>query len=139
MAPPRGPRPIASADGAPLGHQKSGGRQKGTRNRLSSAVRAALNRTIEDLAEQHLTPLDVMLKAMRQAVHDDNWPEAVRIAALSAPYCHARLASIAVKQTVRHELSEAQMLAEIDSIAKQFDLPIVVLDHEPIEESRHDA
>ncbi len=56
---------------------------------------AKRTRAIADRASaEGLTPLEVMLKAMRTHADKDEWDEAASIAKDAAPYMHAKLASI---------------------------------------------
>ena len=126
--PAYGPRPAKVGEGAPIGHKKHGGRAAGVPNKLTRHVKNAISVTIKGLAAEHHTPLELMLNAMRRAVDADDWVEAAKQAAMAAPYVHPRLSSVSVQQKVQIDLSEAQMLREIDAIAREYDLPIVVLD-----------
>ncbi len=67
--------------------KKTGGRQKGTPNK-ATAEKAA------EIAESGITPLDYMLKVMR----DESAPNARRddMAKASAPYVHPKLAAVDV-------------------------------------------
>ena len=89
--------------GRPKGYPKTGGRQKGTPNK-ATAARAA------EIAAAGLTPLDFMLKVMR----DENELPDVRLdaAKAAAPYVHPRLATIenTGTMTLRHE----DVLAELE-------------------------
>jgi len=89
--------------GRPKGYPKTGGRQKGTPNK-ATAARAA------EIAASGLTPLDFMLKVMR----DENELPDVRLdaAKAAAPYVHPRLATIenTGTMTLRHE----DVLAELE-------------------------
>jgi hypothetical protein len=64
---------------------KTGGRQKGSANRITKAKEAAI-------ADSGLTPLDYMLAVLR----DLNEPKERRAwaAQSAAPYCHAKLANV---------------------------------------------
>ena len=44
--------------------------------------------------EEGLSPLDVMLRAMREAVAKDQMQEAAKFAQMAAPYIHPRLQAI---------------------------------------------
>lgn len=67
------------------GTPKTGGRSKGTPNKLTEKREAKI-------AASGLTPLDYMLSILR----DDNAKPSERFAAANsaAPYCHAKLASV---------------------------------------------
>ena len=64
--------------------RKTGGRQKGTRNRATEEARAAA-------AASGIVPLDYMLAVMRDPAADHKRRDAMAIAA--APYLHPRLSS----------------------------------------------
>jgi hypothetical protein len=65
--------------------RKTGGRQKGARNRATEAARAAA-------AATGILPLDHMLSVMRDLTADPKRRDAMAIAA--APYLHSRLSPI---------------------------------------------
>jgi hypothetical protein len=64
---------------------KTGGRQKGTRNRATAEARAAAEAT-------GILPLDYMLSVMRDPGTDNKRRDAMAIAA--APYLHSKLSSV---------------------------------------------
>jgi hypothetical protein len=65
--------------------RKTGGRQKGARNRATAEARAAAEAT-------GVLPLDYMLAVMRDAGADSKRRDAMAMAA--APYLHPRLSSV---------------------------------------------
>jgi hypothetical protein len=65
--------------------RKTGGRQRGARNRSTAEARAAASAT-------GVLPLDYMLSVMRAPATDDKRRDAMAMAA--APYLHARLSTI---------------------------------------------
>ncbi|TIN80716.1 hypothetical protein [Mesorhizobium sp.] len=70
-----------------------GGKRKGAGRKPGAATKRT--RAIADKATaEGLTPLEVMLKAMRAHVKNDKLDEAASIAKDAAPYMHAKLASI---------------------------------------------
>ena len=69
------------------GH-KTGGRQKGSRNKRTAEVLAAA-------ATTGVLPLDYMLAVMRDPAADDKRRDAMAMAA--APYLHAKLSAIDAK------------------------------------------
>jgi hypothetical protein len=71
--------------GKPKGLPKTGGRTKGTTNKRTAEF-------VQQVASEGLTPLDYMLKVMR----DDAMDTAMRndMAKAAAPYVHPRLANI---------------------------------------------
>jgi hypothetical protein len=80
------------------GH-KTGGRQKGTPNKAKAQLDAKLaeagGRLTASLSSSEIatvTPLDVMVYAMRLAVENGEWRAAASIAEKAAPYVHAKLA-----------------------------------------------
>jgi hypothetical protein len=68
--------------------RKTGGRQKGTRNRATEEARIAAEAT-------GILPLDYMLSVMRDPEADQKRRDAMAMA--SAPYLHARLSTIDAK------------------------------------------
>jgi hypothetical protein len=68
--------------------RKTGGRQKGTRNRATEEARVAS-------AATGILPLDYMLSVMRDIAADQKRRDAMAIAA--APYLHSRLTAIDAK------------------------------------------
>lgn len=69
------------------GKRLGAGRPKGATTRRTRAI--ADKATVEGL-----TPLEVMLKAMRHHAKANKWDEAASIAKDAAPYMHPRLASM---------------------------------------------
>ena len=68
--------------------RKTGGRQKGARNRATDEARAAA-------AASGVLPLDYMLSVMRDSAADSKRRDAMAMAA--APYLHPRLTAIDAK------------------------------------------
>ena len=68
--------------------RKTGGRQKGARNRATEEARAAA-------AASGIVPLDYMLAVMRDPAADHKRRDAMAMAA--APYLHPRLSAIDAK------------------------------------------
>ena len=68
--------------------RKTGGRQRGTRNRATVEARAAAEAT-------GILPLDYMLSVMRDGAADSKRRDAMAMAA--APYLHPRLTAIDAK------------------------------------------
>jgi len=80
------------------GH-KTGGRQKGTPNKAKAELDAKLadaaGRVTAGLSPSEIasmTPLDVMIAAMRLAAETRDWRSAALIAEKAAPYVHAKVA-----------------------------------------------
>ncbi len=65
--------------------RKTGGRQKGTRNRATAEARAAAQAT-------GILPLDYMLSVMRDPAADQKRRDTMAIAA--APYLHSKLSTV---------------------------------------------
>jgi hypothetical protein len=89
------------------GTPKTGGRKKGTPNKITAAREA-------EIAAFGLTPLEYMLKLLR----DDNVDAARRdeMAKAAAPYCHPRLSTVDAKVNFNQSLAEA--LDEMDGWGK---------------------
>jgi hypothetical protein len=68
------------------GNHGKAGRPKGVRNRLTREVAIALSE------DGQLTPLEYMLKVMRDEAADDDRRD--RMASAAAPFMHARLQAI---------------------------------------------
>jgi hypothetical protein len=77
--------------------RKTGGRQKGARNRATAEARAAAEAT-------GILPLDYMLSVMRDPNADPRRRDAMAIAA--APYLHSKLSAVEAKP---NEPSTAEM------------------------------
>ncbi|NTJ46896.1 hypothetical protein G6K93_07705 [Agrobacterium rhizogenes] len=69
------------------GPRKGAGRPRGAATKRTRAV-------ADRESKNGLTPLEVMLKAMRQHADKEDWDAAASIAKDAAPYMHAKLASI---------------------------------------------
>lgn len=70
-----------------------GGKRSGAGRPKGAAARKT--REIADRASaEGLTPLEVMLKAMRDLANNEKWTEAASIAKDAAPYMHPRLANV---------------------------------------------
>ena len=81
-----------------------GGRRAGAGRTLGAATKKT--RAIADqAAAEGITPLEVMLNAMRAALLDGDLPFAVSIARDAAPYCHPRLSAITVKENIDIDVS----------------------------------
>ena len=86
-------------------------------------VGAATKRTravADQAAAEGLTPLDVLLRAMRDHAAADRWDEASKVAALAAPYVHPRLAAVdmrsegalTIKDISAEPMTEAEWIAQ---------------------------
>lgn len=69
------------------GARPGAGRKPGVPNRRTRQVQEAVEATGS-------TPLDVMLKAMREAYAEGRLMDAAKFAAMAAPYVHPKLAPI---------------------------------------------
>lgn len=70
-----------------------GGKRTGAGRKAGAATKRT--RAIADKATaEGLTPLEVMLKAMREHAKEKRWDDAASIAKDAAPYMHAKLASV---------------------------------------------
>jgi hypothetical protein len=84
--------------------RKSGGRQKGARNRATEEARAAA-------AATGVLPLDYMLSVMRDPAAEHKRRDAMAMAA--APYLHSRLTAIDAKLTpAASEPSDNKLVVE---------------------------
>jgi hypothetical protein len=90
--------------------RKTGGRQKGARNRATEEARAAA-------AAAGVLPLDYMLSVMRDPAADHRRRDAMAMAA--APYLHARLTAIDPKLSP----AVAEASPEQTSIRVEFVMP----------------
>jgi len=70
--------------------KKTGGRTKGTLNRRTAAIKAVM----DEGALEGITPLEVMLGAMRDAWEKGDKAQAANFAKDAAPYLHPRLANV---------------------------------------------
>ena len=99
--------------GRPTGQPKTGGREKGTRNRMDAKHRKAI-------AESGLTPLDYMLNVLR----DEKAPKEDRMWAAqhAAPFVHPKLSAIEhagnVGGSFQHENIDAEEARK--RVAEQF-------------------
>ena len=92
--------------------RKTGGRQKGARNRATEEARAAAVAT-------GVLPLDYMLSVMRHPAADHKRRDAMGMAA--APYLHAKLTAIDPK--LSPAAAEAPPSPEKTSIRVEFVMP----------------
>jgi hypothetical protein len=90
--------------------RKTGGRQKGARNRATAEARAAAEAT-------GVMPLSYMLEVMRDPEADQKRRDAMAMAA--APYLHARLSAIDAKLSP----AAAEPSPERTSVTVEFIVP----------------
>src|SRR5262245_61202695 len=76
------------------GKRPGAGRKPGSKNRRPSERRAAARRAVEKVMAEGVTPLEVMLAAMRQHYAAGNLDAAAEIARHAAPYVHPRLQAV---------------------------------------------
>jgi hypothetical protein len=122
----------------PKGLPKTGGRQKGSRNRVPSATqrtREIVQEAVVAAVELNQTPLEYMLSVFRDPTVDERRRDMMAMAA--APYVHAKLAMAAVKAEVHHTgPAEGQQLTPEEyrlwarqQIREAFGLPPLTIEH----------
>ena len=79
------------------GARKGAGRPKGSANKLTTEIAAKA-------MKGGITPLEVMLYAMRESFDGGNMKEATTYANMAAPYCHPRLNAVSSDTRVQAEL-----------------------------------
>jgi len=79
------------------GARTGAGRKRGTANRLTREI-------AERAMQEGITPLEVMLNAMRESYEAHDYEEATKYAVMAAPYIHPRLSSITAQHDHRAEL-----------------------------------
>ena len=75
------------------GARLGAGRKAKGQNKLTSFRQGMIAKAVQ----QGVTPLDVMIKAMREAWNKDDHEAAAKYAAMAAPYVHPKLASTELK------------------------------------------
>ncbi len=85
--------------------KKTGGRVKGIKNRATIEKEARHIELVEAAKADGITPLEVMLAAMRQAWDAQQIAEAQKYAVDAAPYLHPRLSAQTVDAKVEHGLA----------------------------------
>jgi hypothetical protein len=122
----------------PKGLPKTGGRKKGTRNRVPGPATRARNAVAEAIADAVLadmSPLQYMLAVFRDPTVDERRRDAMAMAA--APYVHAKLAMTSVKAEVHSApAAEGQRLTPEEyslwarqKIREAFGLPPLTIEH----------
>lgn len=76
------------------GVRPGSGRPKGARSKLQTEI-------TKRAVASGITPLEVMMQAMREAYDAGDMSAAAGYAEKAAPYCHARLSSVEQKSEVR--------------------------------------
>lgn len=74
--------------------QKTGGRQRGAKNKVTIEREAQMAEAVTKVKTEGVSPLEVMLGAMRQAWAGEDKEAAARFAKDAAPYVHPRLAAV---------------------------------------------
>ena len=69
------------------GYRPGAGRPAGATTKRTRAV-------ADQASAEGLTPLDVMLRTMRDHAAADRWDDASKVAAMAAPFVHPRLAAV---------------------------------------------
>lgn len=69
------------------GYRPGAGRPAGAATKRTRAV-------ADQASAEGLTPLDVMLRTMRDHAAADRWDDASKVAAMAAPFVHPRLAAV---------------------------------------------
>ncbi|MBI1913608.1 MAG: hypothetical protein HYS12_02465 [Planctomycetes bacterium] len=88
------------------GKRRGAGRPKGSkdtrgaRKARAERGRIAVDEVLSPLAQEGLTPLQVMLKAMQIHVRARRWDKAAAIAKDAAPYEHPRLSATTLRADV---------------------------------------
>ncbi len=88
------------------GYRPGAGRPVGAATKRTRAV-------ADQAAAEGLTPLDVMLRTMRDHAAADRWDEASKVAAMAAPFVHPRLAAVdlsAESRVVIKDISSEPMM-----------------------------
>lgn len=90
--------------------RKTGGRVKGSRNKKIREI-------ADKAAASGITPLEVMIQAMREAYDSGGALAAFPFAKEAAPFMHPRLQS--VNANVKHSLLEDATDAELDALIRR--------------------
>lgn len=94
------------------GRRPGAGRKKGS---ATKKTRAVANR----VAREGITPLEVLVAAMRKHYDDGELDKAASIAADAAPYCHPRLAAVQHSGNPRQPIQVIERLELVDGHASQ--------------------
>jgi hypothetical protein len=121
----------------PKGLPKTGGRQKGSRNRVPSATqrtREIVQEAVVAAVELNQTPLEYMLAVFRDPTVDERRRD--EMAKAAAPYVHAKLAVTAVKAEVHNApAAEGRLPPEEyrtwarQQIREAFGMPPLTIEH----------
>ncbi len=98
----------------PRGGKRPGaGRKKGSVNKQTRQRRAQ----IKEAAERGVSPLDVMLEAMRHHHEAGDLDAAAKVAQAAAPYVHPRLGAVTVKGDPAQPIRLIEELVIVDGNA----------------------
>jgi hypothetical protein len=110
--------------------KKVAGRKKGTPNHSTVRRVELLAEVDEELRRMDDpnagTPLTVMLRVMRYRLREKDYKSAVEIAALAAPYCHAKLNATDIRVHTATDRSDADIAAEIAALRAKRDAALVL-------------
>jgi hypothetical protein len=90
-----------------------GGRQKGTKNKTTVQRERGHDQIVAKASAEGVTPLEVMLGAMREAWSANDKAGAAEFAKDAAPYIHPRLA--AVEHSGSMAITHEQALEELEA------------------------
>jgi hypothetical protein len=97
------------------GARQGAGRKKGTgKEKTITAVRKAV---AERVIQGDLTPLEVMIKAMRAADAEGDGRSAAFYANMAAPYVHPRLSSVSATAQVQGSM-QIKIVSEFDDLTE---------------------
>lgn len=98
------------------GARPNAGRKKGTQNKVTKVRAEVTKQVIAKAAAEGITPLEVMLSAMRAAWAAADVDKAVSVARDAAPYMHPRLTASTVKVHAKRTVSDldtAELIAAV--------------------------
>jgi hypothetical protein len=120
----------------PAGLPKTGGRQRGTPNRVkrpsknrAKRAQSAVNAAVDAAIAANETPLAYMLRIIRDPAADERRRDMMAVAA--APYLHPKLMAAQVRTEVRTGPVDGQMTPDDyrlwarNEIRRAFDLPMI--------------
>ncbi|MGE0653301.1 MAG: hypothetical protein AB7P12_16390, partial [Alphaproteobacteria bacterium] len=116
---------IAMARG---GYRPGGGRPKGSKNLKTLAREGAVDGSADAEISEGLTPLEYMLKVMRDDGAEPGRRDRMAIAA--APFVHGRIAERAGKPGKREQAKEAARQANVGRYATPAPPPRLVVDNQ---------
>jgi hypothetical protein len=111
---------------APKGHQRYGGRAKGTKNKKDQVRPEVLDAALIKLRAQlpseirDMTPLEALVLVMHWAIAAGDRSTILAAVAAAAPYCHTRLASADLRIRDEHAgKTDEQLQAEIEELERR--------------------